>query len=525
MPDFEWKVVIIDDEKDIRDVITMTLVDAGYRVWDAADGESGLKLCQTRSPQMVITDIKMPGMDGLQVLKHLKQTTPETEVIVATAFGDMGVAIRALQLDASDFITKPINDEALHLALNRARERYGNRKQIADYTALLEKEHAATSQELIKTFTFQRNLIESSMDGIFSCDSEDLVITYNKSMENILGYPAPGVVHQKYFNDFFSPGDAKKIKQVISSHKWGGENRLYMYEAKLLGSGSEDIPVQISAAALFEDERRNGLVFFVRDLRTIRQLEREVVDQARMLHQDKMMSLGKLAASVVHEINNPLSGILNYLRLMMQILDRGPLDEEYHQKFRRYVSLVENETDRCSRIISNLLTFSRKSPAAHGQVKIDDLLNRCVILSQHKLELSDIGLVFDVDPDLPEVTGDFSQLQQGIINLVFNAIDAMPQGGTLNLSARLSTDRMWVTLTVKDSGQGIAPGDIDHIFDPFFTTKKEGYGVGLGLSTVYGIIERHHGTIKVKSQPREGTAFVIRLPVMGGQKDRLKAIG
>ena len=116
-PPFVWEIVLIDDEKDIRDVMTITLEDAGCKVSAAPDGEMGLQLCEEISPQIVITDIRMPGMDGLQVLESLKKVRPDIEVIVATAFGDMDLAIRALQLDASDFITKPINDEALHLAL------------------------------------------------------------------------------------------------------------------------------------------------------------------------------------------------------------------------------------------------------------------------------------------------------------------------------------------------------------------------------------------------------------------------
>ena len=156
----DWKILLIDDEEDIRDVMTVALEDAGYRVVAAPDGASGLQRCKELSPQIVITDIRMPGLDGIQVLEYIKENYPEIEVIVATAFGEMELAIRALQLDASDFITKPINDDALHLALNRARERYSSRRQLTDYTALLEKEKAQTSQQLLQSIRFQRNLID-----------------------------------------------------------------------------------------------------------------------------------------------------------------------------------------------------------------------------------------------------------------------------------------------------------------------------------------------------------------------------
>lgn len=373
----EWRIVLVDDEADIREVMAIALEDAGYDVHTASDGKAGIRLCQTVAPQIVITDIRMPGMNGIQVLEEIKKLNPDIEVIVFSAFGEMDLAIQALQLDASDFITKPVNDDALHMALKRARDRYGARKKLKDYTALLEREYA---------------------------------------------------------------------------------------------------------------------------------------DQARILHQDKMISLGRLAASVVHEINNPLSGILNYARLMIRILNRGPLAEDRREKFGQYLKLVESETGRCSQIVSSLLTFSRKSPLAFESVSIADLIERCTILSQHKLQLQHIGLESRIEPDIPPVEGDFNQLQQCVINLIFNVIDAMPEGGTLTLVGRYEHASARVIISVKDTGSGISEADLPHIFEPFFTTKKEGYGVGLGLSTVYGIIERHKGTVSVESRPGRGSTFKLELP-------------
>jgi two-component system NtrC family sensor kinase len=514
----QWKIVLIDDEEDIREVMTIALQDAGYDVDTAADGATGLQLCEDTSPQIVITDIRMPGIDGLQVLETIKKKYPDIEVIVATAFGEMNLAIRALQLDASDFITKPISDEALYLALRRARERFNSRKQLKDYTALLEKEKAETSQELLKNIAFQRNLIESSMDGILGCDDNDSVVTYNQSMEQMIGYPKEEVLHKMIFKQFFPAGELERFKEELSSNSYGGKKRLLLYETTLKAKSGREIPVQVSASLLFDQGRENGLVCFFRDLREMRKLEREVSDQARILHQDKMMSLGRLAASVVHEINNPLSGILNYIRLMSRILRQGSLSEDRKEKFQRYLDLVEKETKRCSQIVSGLLSFSRISPPSFGNVHIDELLQRCILLSQHKLELSNIRLESSIQPNLPPVEGDFNQLQQCMINLIFNALDAMPDGGKLTLNSRLDGNSGKVIITVRDTGRGIPSEHLPHIFEPFFTTKNEGYGVGLGLSTVYGIIERHKGTVHVESQPGEGTVIMLELPVSGSNK-------
>jgi PAS domain S-box-containing protein len=514
MSDFSnWKILLIDDEKDIRDVLTISLQDAGYEVVAEADGAAGLLRCEAIAPQIVITDVRMPGMDGIQLLEAIKKKYPDIEVIVATAFGEMDLAIRALQLDASDFITKPVSDEALTLALKRAKDRFVSRKQLKDYTVLLEKEKAETSQQLLKTIEFQRNLIESSMDGILGCDETDSVVIYNRGMEQMLGYSKAEAIQQMKFADFFSAQAKERFKEQMAADTYGGKNRLFLFESILRSKSGHDIPVQVSAVNLLEAGRENGRVCFFRDLREIRKLEREMEDQARILHQAKMMSLGRLAASVVHEINNPLSGILNYLRLMIRILRQGAPSSEQIEKFQRYLNLIETEISRCSQIVSGLLSFSRMSPLNFGPVDIDELLQRSLLLSRHKLELGNIRIESNVQPNLPPVVGDFNQLQQCVINLIFNALDAMPDGGTLNIDGRHDSEKDQVIVTVKDSGNGISPDDVTHIFEPFFTTKNEGYGVGLGLSTVYGIIERHNGTISVESQPGEGAIFMLALPV------------
>jgi signal transduction histidine kinase len=225
-----------------------------------------------------------------------------------------------------------------------------------------------------------------------------------------------------------------------------------------------------------------------------------------------MITLGRLAASVVHEINNPLAGILNYLRLMIKILGRQAPDQEHVEKFQRYLILVESETSRCSRIVSNLLAFSRKSETEFKVIDLHQLLQKCMMLSQHKLDLQNIQTRVNLESHVPNVWGDFNQIQQCLLNLVFNAIDAMPSGGTLSIGCSHDKSRNMVEIVVKDTGCGIAKEDLPHIFEPFYTTKMEGEGLGLGLVTVQGIIERHKGTIQVESESGKGTAFTIKLP-------------
>jgi len=507
----DWRILIIDDEPDVREVIAMILTDAGYTLATAADGQAGIEHCGAFDPHIVITDIRMPRMDGLQVLEHLKRYRRDIEVIVITAFGEMDLAVRALQLDASDFINKPIDHTVLITAVERARQRSATRRQLQDYTRFLEEGWTETTHELMETFAYQHKLIESATDGILGCNARDIVVTYNASLEKMLGYSKRQAMHRMQLADFFDPPRLAAFRQAFSDTAYGGPERLYLYETCLRTRSGQDVPVQLSAVAIQEGARLEGLVCFVRDLRELRRMEQQMADQARMLHQDKMISLGRLAASVAHEINNPLSGVLNYLRLMQRMLgEAGRPDRS--DLFQRYLTTSEQEVSRCAGIVSNLLTFARKSPVEFQWVPVDGLLRRCLDLSRHRLELGNISVVQQCSADLPPVHGDANQLHQCLLNLIFNAIDAMPQGGRLSVNAAPAPDGRTVLITVEDSGCGIAPDVLPHIFEPFFSTKHEGARIGLGLATTFGIIERHHGTIDVHSRLGQGTVFTIQLP-------------
>ncbi len=513
MKEPDWKVLIIDDEEGIRKVLSITLSDEGYQVLTAPDGARGIDICLEASPQIVVTDIRLPGIDGIEVLRRIKEKSPDTEVIVVTAFGEMEIAVRALQLNASDFITKPIRNEALFVALERAKKRFKTSKELEDYTELIENRWMDTAAELAKTFDFQNNLIENSMDGIMGCDREGKVVTFNRCMEKMLGYSKKEVIRKMPFDRFFPKESAEKFNKAMNSEEYGGKGRIFLLETYMEDKKGERIPVQVSAVVLFEEGQEIGMVGFFRDLREIRRMEQQFADQTRLLQQHKMMSVGRLAASIVHEINNPLTGILVYVRLMEKILKREALDQDHLSKFKNYLEYIDNETSRCSKIVSNLLAFSRKSKLEFGDVDINELLERCILMSQHKLTLQNITVIWNLDPHIPKVRGDFNQIQQCIINLILNAIDAMPEGGTLSLEDSFHPKEGFVELKISDSGKGISREELYHIFEPFYTTKMEGEGLGLGLSTVYGIIDRHKGTITVDSSPGKGTAFTIKIPV------------
>ncbi|MDX2499239.1 MAG: ATP-binding protein [Deltaproteobacteria bacterium] len=252
-------------------------------------------------------------------------------------------------------------------------------------------------------------------------------------------------------------------------------------------------------------------------------LEQMVEDRTRqvkethekLLHQDKMSSLGKLSASVVHEINNPIAGILNLIMLMQRIAEEETLGQDQIEQFNQYLKLMETETRRTSRIVSNLLAFSRQSKMEPKRVNLNRLVEQTLFLNSNLLKIDGVKVDNNLDPDLPDLLGSEDQLQQVFMNLVSNATEAMEGagGGVLTIESKhlLSEDSLQINF--QDTGPGIPEEDISKLFEPFFTTKKKGKGVGLGLSVAYGIVQEHGGSIYVKSKEGEGTTFQVRLPL------------
>jgi two-component system NtrC family sensor kinase len=224
---------------------------------------------------------------------------------------------------------------------------------------------------------------------------------------------------------------------------------------------------------------------------------------------EKLSSLGRLAASIAHEINNPLAGILTYAKLLVRMLEGGELDEQTRVTCVRHLKLVQRETERCTAIVRNLLEFARQRPLSLKEVDPSAVIDEAVSLVGHQAKLHGIAITRQAAA-LPPIQADFGQLRQAFVNIMLNACEAMKEGGTLNISCRPTPGATGVELVFTDTGAGIPPDRLAKIFDPFFTTKE--MGTGLGLSVVYGIVERHHGTIDIKSEVGKGTTFTIVLP-------------
>lgn len=231
-----------------------------------------------------------------------------------------------------------------------------------------------------------------------------------------------------------------------------------------------------------------------------------------MLHTEKLTSLGKLAAVVAHEINNPLSGILTYAKLLKKWLERTTVEERRKTEMVDCLNLIESESKRCGELVKSLLTFSRNAPLNIQRSNVNAVVERCVRLVKPNAEISGVEIQCALDRGLPLVQCDPAQIEQVLLALVMNAFDAMPRGGNLWLRTSFNAESNTVALEVRDDGTGIPDELLPHMFEPFFTTKGS-KGVGLGLAISRNIVDRHNGKIEVQSRPGQGTTFTISIPV------------
>jgi PAS domain S-box-containing protein len=236
-------------------------------------------------------------------------------------------------------------------------------------------------------------------------------------------------------------------------------------------------------------------------------------DLARLVHEDKMIALGKLVASAAHEINNPLSGIHALARLMHQEMEGGELSEETRERFKYYLHLIDTESARCSSIVTNLLSFSRQQKVERKKFQLNELIQKVVLLCGHKLKMQQIEMRLNLMNELPLMVGDPGQIQQCLLNLIFNSMESMPEGGTIMVTTCMDPAKPQLRLEVQDTGVGIPENMISQIFEPFFSTKTQDKGVGLGLSVIYGIVKEHGGSIYVKSDVGKGAHFILRFPL------------
>jgi signal transduction histidine kinase len=295
--------------------------------------------------------------------------------------------------------------------------------------------------------------------------------------------------------------------KMLRSDQYGGRGKLSTYDVEVVHKSGERIPINLNASIVYEGEREVATIGFFHDLRETQRMKEELEKtQVQLLQSEKMASLGKLAAGVAHQLNNPLAGITLYTKLVMEDY---PLEEGARKDLQR----VLEDAERCRDTVKELLEFTRQTRHLMRPQDINRAISRTVFLLENQTLFQNIIIEKDLDPVLPLVHSDIQQLNHLFMNLILNAAQAMGGKGELLIRTRHLPEDKRVRIEITDTGPGIPENILPHIFDPFFTTKEEGEGTGLGLSLVYGIVETHGGQIEARNVPEGGAAFIIELPI------------
>jgi len=361
-------------------------------------------------------------------------------------------------------------------------------------------------KELREAYDFMNKIVQSSPNAITATDMKGNILIYNQAAEETLGYRASDVIGKMNIRKIYPEGVARKVMQMLRSDKSGEAGRLNTYPMVYVRRDGEVVEGNLSAAIIYDANGKEiaSVGSFV-DLRDRLQMERALRDtQEQLLQSEKLAAMGRLTSQIAHELNNPLYGIMNTLELLKTEI---PADN----KRRKILEMALSETIRLSDLLRKMLSFSKPDQEERHPVDINSVLDEILLLHEKQLKENDINIAETYAEGLSLVNASKNQLRQVFLNMVANARDAMPDGGTLSVVTRGDTET--VSVEVTDTGTGIREEHLDKIFDSFFTTKGEVKGVGLGLSVCYGFIKDHGGDIEVKSQVGEGTAFTISLPV------------
>jgi PAS domain S-box-containing protein len=367
-------------------------------------------------------------------------------------------------------------------------------------------------EKLQRANTFLNNILRSAVDPFIAADMSGKIIIFNEEASEVTGYAESEALSALYIWQIY-PGEgkaaARNVMRDLRSEKFGGRGKLKRYHVDIIGKDGRPIPISLYASLIYEEGREVASIGFFHDLRERLRMKGELEHaQIQLMQAEKMASLGKLAAGVAHQLNNPLGSITLFARLMTeeyQLPDAAKADLER----------ILADAQRCRDTVKELLEFARQTRQQIQPQDLNQALARTLFLLQNQTLFHNVRIVRDFDAGLPPVRSDVQQLNHLFMNLILNAAQAMAGHGQLTIRTVFDAASDTAIIEIGDTGPGIAPEVLPHIFEPFFTTKEEGQGTGLGLSMAYSIVENHSGRIEVDSHLAHGTTFRVRLPVVG----------
>lgn len=360
--------------------------------------------------------------------------------------------------------------------------------------------------QLERTNSFLRNLINSSVNGVLAADKTGRIIVFNQAAGEISGYDREYALNHLNIREVYPDQGAKAIMAKLRSDEYGGKGKLKSCPVDVLNKDGNLVPINLNASIIYENKREIATIGFFHDRRESLKMRQELHKiQVQLFQAEKMGSLGKLAAGVAHQLNNPLGGIILFTQLVLEEYD---LPEGAKQDLQRILEDAQRSRD----IVKELLEFARQTKHEIRDHDLNRAVSRTLFLLENQALFQNIKTEKNLDKDLPLVPCHIQQLNHVFMNIILNAAEAMEGKGELTISTIFLPEKDRVLLEIADTGPGIPPSVLPHIFEPFYTTKEQGKGTGLGLSLAYGIVENHKGLITVSNNPDKGATFKIELP-------------
>ncbi|MFH1678430.1 MAG: response regulator [Candidatus Omnitrophota bacterium] len=539
------KLLVVDDEEAVGQVFQRALGKKNFEVHVIQDAKQALEEIEKNFFNLLIVDFKLPGMNGVELLKKIKEINPYIEVIIITGYGTTQSAVNAIKLGAFDYIDKPFDiveiERKIKACLERQKRAIEN-IELKELVAFFEVSKTITSlislDDLLKKILDSAIYVTKSERGILLLIDDvkkELIIKSSREFNGLntgMKFPLNNVIsdwlgeHAKpllidnqksddwfckenelcrHLSSFISPPLAstplvfqdKILGIVVVSAKISREG-FTLRDLTLLNVLASQAAISFENAKLYS-RLQNKIDELEQTIKTLNQTK------AQLIQAEKLASVGRLAAGVVHEICNPLNVISGRAQLML-------MDIEEDSPFRSSLRIIEDYVSRTSRIANNLLKFAKPNRLQVSELDVNGLLADVLNLLENRLVLKNVKVINEFSPSLPRICGDAGQLQQVFLNMILNAEQAMPDGGDLVIRTSPASDNSFIEASFRDTGYGISEEDIDKIFDPFFTSKEG--GTGLGLSVSYGIIKKHKGDISVESKQGQGSIFIVKLPAI-----------
>ena len=526
------RVLVIDDEQMVTASLTAYLEDIGCQVLQAANGSEGLEIFFRERPDLVLTDLRMPVMDGFAVVEHLAHNAPETPVIVVSGIGNIGEAIRAIHLGAWDYISKPVEDlDQLEITARRVLERARLLRENREYHQRLEELVDQRTRQLGESEQRFHQLFLQHEDAIVLCRGADLeIFDINPAACALFGYPAQDLTRGGL--GLIIPNG--ELSLVAAGLTGLADGAVFLRErVPAMARGGSRLVISLKGWRVMFD---SSVMYYcsIRDMgERIRAEQESRATHARLIQANKMTSLGLLVSGMAHEINNPnnfigvnaalLGDIWRDTRPVLEALAAqddaitlgGLALSDAAETGARLIDGIARGSVRISTVVKGLKDFSRIDTAGlDGKVDICRVIVDVRMILDHMIQAGTDRFQVSCPERLPIVRGSHQQIEQVLINLLTNALQALPnRNHGVRIVAAHDELTAELLLSVSDDGAGMTPDILAKLTEPFFSTRIAEGGTGLGLSICNSIIRDHGGTLSFFSEPGQGTTATVRLPV------------